>query len=54
MLELEIPQLLLNLMRIYEMNSLMHSKIFAVFADALNSGIPEIFDSVTKVFALLF
>ena len=44
--EVEFPQLLLNLMDIYDMNSFLHVKIYNIFHDAITSGIEDFAKSV--------
>jgi len=44
--ELEFPKLLLNIMKTYDMNSLLHLKIFNFFAEAIKSEVPLLLDTV--------
>ena len=46
--ELEIPKALLSLMGEYFMNSILHGKIFNIFAESINSGIDYLIDTVRK------
>ena len=46
--ELEFPQLLLRLMAIYDMNSFLHVKIFAVFNEAIMSGSDDYLKTVKR------
>lgn len=44
--ELEMPTVLLDLMEVYFMNTMLHTKICKVFSDAIKSNIPFLIDMV--------
>lgn len=44
--ELEIPKTILGLIKKYDMNSILHLKIYKIFEEALGTGLPSYLESV--------
>jgi len=48
--ELEIPKLMLSLIKKYDLNSVLHLKVYNIFCDAVNSNNDAYFEAVSPIY----